>query len=53
MGASAPQQRAVRDSNADQVENVRLLGELSLDATPPDEARGILAVKGAEETALL
>jgi hypothetical protein len=53
-GGRRHQQGAVRDSKAEQIEKtVRLLGELSLDTTTPDEAHGILAPDGAEETTLL
>jgi uncharacterized protein (DUF849 family) len=41
------------ESNADQVEKiVRILRELSLDIATPDEARELLALKGAGETAI-
>jgi uncharacterized protein (DUF849 family) len=38
-------------SNAEQVEKlVRILGELSLEVATPDEAREMLALKGADQT---
>ena len=41
------------ESNAAQVEKiVRILGELSLEVATPDEARGILGLKGANATAI-
>jgi len=41
------------ESNAEQVEKiVRILGELSLDVATPDEAREMLGLKGAANTAL-
>jgi 3,5-dioxohexanoate:acetyl-CoA acetone transferase len=41
------------ESNAEQVEKiVRILGELSLDVATPDEAREMLGLKGADNTAL-
>jgi len=41
------------ESNAQQVEKiVRILGELSLDVATPDEAREMLGLKGAANTAL-
>jgi uncharacterized protein (DUF849 family) len=41
------------ESNAAQVERtVRILGELSLEPATPDEAREILALKGADQTAI-
>jgi uncharacterized protein (DUF849 family) len=40
-------------SNADQVAKIaRILGELSLEVATPDEARELLALKGAEQTAI-
>ena len=52
-GERRHQQGAVCDSKAEQIEKtVRLLGELSLDTTTPDEAEGILAPDGAAETTL-
>src|SRR3954452_20276769 len=41
------------ESNAEQVEKIaRILGELSLEIATPDEAREMLALKGADNTAL-
>jgi uncharacterized protein (DUF849 family) len=41
------------ESNADQVEKIRrIIGELSLEPASPDEARTMLALKGAEQTAI-
>jgi uncharacterized protein (DUF849 family) len=41
------------ESNAEQVEKiVRILGELSLDVASPDEAREMLGLKGADNTAI-
>jgi uncharacterized protein (DUF849 family) len=41
------------ESNADQVAKiVRILGELSLEIATPDEARQMLALKGAAQTAI-
>jgi uncharacterized protein (DUF849 family) len=44
---------ALAESNADQVAKIaRILGELSLEIATPDEARQMLALKGAANTAI-